>query len=212
MKKLRLFITFEGGEGTGKSTTSTQLTQKLKENGYNVIKTREPGGQDLKLAEEIRNVIMNHGEIHPITELLLFNASRREHVDKVIKPGLDSGSIVISDRFADSTTVYQGVVKGVNKEVIKQANQIAMQETIPDYVFIFDLEPSIAKDRIFGNNREVNRFDTEGEEFYENIRQAYLDLQKEDPSKYIIVDASKPTSEIVDFIYNKIIEHENKSN
>ncbi len=209
MKKHNLFITFEGGEGTGKSTTSKELEKKLKENGYKVVCTREPGGQDLQVAEEIRRVIMNHGEIHPITELLLFNASRREHVDKVIKPKLDEGNIVISDRFADSTTVYQGLVKGVDRETIIKANEIGMQETIPDLTFIFDLDPCMARKRILDNNRETNRFDVEGEEFYEKIRQGYLNLQKEDENRYIIIDASKPTSEIVEMIYNKIINHEN---
>ncbi len=212
VKKLKLFITFEGGEGTGKSTTASALTDKLYMEGYSAHATREPGGQGLSIAEDIRNLIMNHGEIHPITELLLFNASRKEHVEKVIKPHLEKGSIVISDRFSDSTTVYQGIVKNVDKETIIQANNIAMQDTVPDYVFVFDLDPVLGRKRIFDNRRETNRFDSEGLEFHRRIRQGYLELQKSNPEKYILVDASKTTDEIVEFIYNKIIEHENKFN
>ncbi len=213
MKKLNLFITFEGGEGTGKSTTASALGDRLELDGYKVQVTREPGGQGLSIAEDIRGIIMNHGEIHPITELLLFNASRREHVDKVIKPRLDDGFIVISDRFSDSTTVYQGIVKNVDKETIIKANEIAMQDTVPDYVFIFDLDPMIGRKRILSNHsREINRFDNEGLAFHEKIRNGYLELQKTDPSKYILIDASKSTDEIVEQIYNVIINHESKVN
>ncbi len=210
VKKLKLFITLEGGEGTGKSTTASALRDKLEINDYFAHVTREPGGHGLSVAEDIRGIIMNHGEMHPITELLLFNASRREHVDKVIKPKLDDGYIVISDRFSDSTIVYQGLVKNVDKDTIIAANNIAMQETVPEYVFVFDLDPIEGRKRIIRNHRDTNRFDDEGIAFHEKIRQGYLELQKTNPEKYILVDASLSTDEIVDFIYDKIIEHENK--
>ncbi len=212
MRKHNIFITFEGGEGTGKSTTASAVRDKLELNGYNAHVTREPGGHGLAIAEDIRKIIMNHGEMHPITELLLFNASRKEHIDKVIKPKLDDGYIVISDRFADSTVVYQGLVKNVDKETIEAANKIAMQETTPNIVFIFDLDPVLGRKRIHDNNRETNRFDTEGIAFHKKIRQAYLDLQKTNEEKYILVDASKTTDEIVEFIFEKIKEYEIKFN
>ncbi len=211
MKKLKLFITLEGGEGTGKSTTASALRDRLELEGYDAYVTREPGGRGLAIAEDIRKIIMNHGEMSPITELLLFNASRREHVDKVIKPKLDDGYIVISDRFADSTVVYQGIVKNVDKSTIIAANEIAMQETVPQFVFIFDLDPVEGRKRIHDNNRETNRFDQEGIAFHNKIREGYLKLRESNPKKYIIVDATKSTDEIVEFIYNKIQEYENQN-
>ncbi len=208
MKKHKLFITFEGGEGTGKSTTAQHLAEKLKENGHKPYITREPGGQGLSISEDIRNIIMDNEDISPITELLLFNASRREHVDKIINPKLEEGYIVISDRFIDSTLIYQGVAKNVDPESIKIINKIAIQETEPNIVFVFDLDPAIGRERIEANNRETNRFDKEGIEFHNKIREAYLDLCKTNPNKYIVLDASKPTEELVEIIYNKIKEYE----
>ncbi len=212
MKKLKLFITLEGGEGTGKSTTASALRDKLEKSGYSAHVTREPGGQGLAIAEDIRKIIMNHGEINAITELLLFNASRSEHVDKVIKPRLNEGNIVISDRFADSTVVYQGIAKNINAETIKAANAIAIQETNPDIVFIFDLDPELGRKRIYDNNRETNRFDDEGLAFHQRVREAYVELYESDKDRYVLVDASKTTDEIVEFIFNKIKEHEDKLN
>lgn len=212
MKKLRKFITFEGGEGTGKSTTAKYLKDLLQRRGYDAYVTREPGGQGLAIAEDIRKIIMNHGNMHPITELLLFNASRREHVDKVIEPKLNEGSIVISDRFADSTLVYQGTARNVDIETIKQANAIGMQETVPELVFIFDLDPEEGRKRILDNNRHTNRFDEEGIRFHEKIREGYLALHKSNPEKYILVDASKSTEEIAEYIFNIVTKDENKIN
>lgn len=212
VKKLKLFITLEGGEGTGKTTTALALQEKLKEHDYDSYLTREPGGKGLDIAEDIRNIIMKHGNIDPITELFLFNASRREHVDKIIKPNLDEGKIVISDRFSDSTVVYQGLVKKTDKETINTVNSIAIQETEPQMVFIFDLDPIEGKKRIDINSRETNRFDDNNIEFHNNVRQGYLDLQKTNEEKYILVDASKPPKEIADFIFEKIIDYENKLN
>ncbi len=212
MKKLKLFITLEGGEGTGKSTVSSLLKDKFELNGYSAYTTREPGGRGLAIAEDIRKIIMNYGEMHPYTELLLFNASRSEHVDKIIRPNLEKGSIVISDRFSDSTLVYQGLVKKIEEKVILEANEIGMQDTLPDFVFIFDLDPIIGRERILLNNRDTNRFDEEGITFHQKIREAYLKLHTKNPKKYILVDASKKPEEIRDFIYNKIIEYESKIN
>ncbi len=209
MKKLRKFITFEGGEGTGKSTTAKYLKDMLQDKGYDAYVTREPGGQGLAIAEDIRKIIMNHGNMHPVTELLLFNASRREHVDKVIEPKLNEGAIVISDRYSDSTLVYQGTARDVDIETIKLTNDIGMQEAIPDLVFIFDLDPKEGRKRILDNHRDTNRFDEEGIKFHEKIREGYLSLQKTNPDKYILVDASKSTEEIAEYIFNIITKDEN---
>ncbi len=212
VKKLKLFITFEGGEGTGKSTTALALETKLLENGYEVQTTREPGGNNLPVAESIRKIIMEHGDINPITELLLFNASRSEHVEKLIKPKLDEGAIVISDRFSDSTVVYQGVVKNVSKEMIVAANEIACQGLEPNLVFIFDLDPKLGLNRINNGDRENNRFDGEEIDFHSKIRDAYKELANTNKNKYILVDASKSTEEIVSTIFEYILKYETEIN
>lgn len=212
MKKHNIFITFEGGEGTGKSTVAKMVKARLEEEGQPVFLTREPGGRGFAFAEDIRKIIMNHGDIDPITELLLFNASRREHVTKKIVPQLEKGNLVISDRFSDSTIVYQGIAKGVDKDVILEANNIAVQNNGPSLVFIFDLDPITGMKRISDNNRETNRFDDEGTEFHNKIRDGYLELASTNTDKYIVVDASQTPDEVTEFIINKIKEYENKIN
>ncbi len=200
MKKLNIFISFEGGEGTGKSTVSKIVKEKLENKGQKVYLTREPGGKDLLFAEDVRKIIMKHSDIDPITEILLFNASRREHVVKKINKHLNSGKLVISDRFEDSTIVYQGMVKGIDLEKIVMANNIAVDNNSPKYVFIFDLDPKIGLKRISDNNRETNRFDKEGIDFHSKVRESYLTLARNNPNKYIILDATRNPEEIADKI------------
>ena len=207
-KKLNLFITFEGGEGTGKSSAAKIIKAKLTQEGFDVFLTREPGGKGLPFAEDIRKIIMNHGNIDLVTELLLFEASRREHITKKIIPALKEGKLVISDRFEDSTVVYQGIVKGIDIDTIKSANKIATGNNSPSLVFIFDLDPEEGIARINIGNRETNRFDEEGMNFHRKIREGYHTLAESDKNKYIIVDASKPIEEVAEFIISKIKEYE----
>ncbi len=204
MKKHNIFITFEGGEGAGKSTVSKVVKNKLEKKGQVVYLTREPGGKDLPFAEDIRKIIMKHGDIDPITELLLFNASRREHVAKKITKHLEMGELVISDRFQDSTIVYQGMVKGIDIQSILSANYIAVGEYSPKYVFIFDLDPIIGLKRILDNERETNRFDNEGLNFHKEVREGYLTLAKNDINKYVVLDATKNPDELADKIIDVI--------
>lgn len=206
--KFNLFITFEGGEGTGKSTISKLVKEKLALEGVGVFLTREPGGKGVPFAEDIRKVIMDHGDIDLVTELLLFEASRREHIIKKIVPALNEGKLVISDRFEDSTIVYQGIVKGVDIETVRSANEIARGEYSPSLVFIFDLDPAIGLERISDGDRDTNRFDHEGIEFHNKIRQGYATLATTDEKKYIIVDAAKSPDEVSNFIINKLKEYE----
>ena len=209
MKKHKgIFIAFEGGEGVGKSTVAKMVEEKLISLNKKVFLTREPGGTELKFAEEIREIIMKHKDIDPITELLLFNAARREHLIKKIIPNLEKGKIVISDRFSDSTLVYQGKVKGVSIKTFTKANDISVGENAPTLVFIFDLDPKIGMERILQKNRKTNRFDTEGIEFHKKVREAYLKLYQSDMRKYILIDASRTPEETTEIIIEKILEHD----
>ena len=202
-----IFITFEGGEGVGKSTVAKMVEERLISLKKEVFLTREPGGTELKFAEEIREIIMQHKDIDPITELLLFNASRREHLVKKIIPNLKKGKIVISDRFSDSTLVYQAIVKGVSLQTFNKANEISVGESAPTFVFIFDLDPKIGMERISLSNKKTNRFDIEGIDFHKKVREAYLKLYQSDMRKYILIDASRTPQEITEIILEKILEY-----
>ena len=209
MKKYNMFIALEGGEGTGKSTIAKLVKNKLESIGEDVFLTREPGGRGLAFAEDIRNIIMKHGDIDPTTELLLFNAARREHMVKKIIPALKYGKVVISDRFSDSTIVYQGIVKGVDEKTILLANNISVQNNGPAIVFIFDLDPKTGLRRIIDNERETNRFDNEGLKFHSKIRDGYKKLYKSNKDKYILIDATQSPDVIANFIIRKMSEYEN---
>lgn len=208
-KNLNMFITFEGGEGAGKTTVAKVIKEKLSNENIDVFLTREPGGEGVPFAEAVRNVIMNHSDVDLITELLLFEASRREHIVKKILPALAKGSLVISDRFEDSTVVYQGFAKGIDIDIINSANKIARGTLTPSLVFIFDIDPIIGKNRIENGERDTNRFDNEGIEFHKKIREGYLKLVKDNPSKYILIDASNSIEYISNFIIEKIKSYEN---
>jgi len=199
-KHKNIFITFEGGEGAGKSTVAKIVKKKLEKNGQPVFLTREPGGTNLKFSEDVRKIIMKHEDIDPITELLLFEAARREHITKKIIPNLKKGNLVISDRFADSTIVYQGIVKKIGEKIATCANDIAVGDNYPDLVFIFDIDPKIGFARIKNNKRQTNRFDNEGLEFHKKIRESYLKISNKNKDKYKLLDATKKPEIIADEI------------
>ena len=205
MKKHNIFVTFEGGEGTGKSTISKLIVEKLHAHSIDVTLTREPGGKNLPVSEDIRKTIMKYNNIDTTTELLLFEASRREHITKVIKPALANGHMVISDRFADSTFVYQGIVKGLPLQLVERANDIAVQDAYPHLTIIFDLDPKIGLKRIQESSRQKNRFDKENIEFHQKVREAFLDLKGRD-KRYKVIDASKPINEVLEDVWKIITD------
>ncbi|NOQ50373.1 MAG: dTMP kinase [Mycoplasmataceae bacterium] len=207
MAKNNNFISFEGGEGTGKSTAAKLIVKKLNEKLNNrVFLTREPGGNGLPLAESVRTLIMENHQIDPMTEVLLYQASRSEHVRKIIQPKLNEGKIVISDRYTDSSLVYQGFAKNIPLKTINQLNKISTNNLKPFLTFIFDLDPEIGLSRIKNNGRETNRFDHEKLEFHLKVRQMYLKLARQNSKRYIIIDSSKNIDQVVENIYKIIIE------
>ncbi len=212
MKRHKNFFTIEGVEGAGKSTISKLVKAKLESLDKEVFLTREPGGKGLAFAEDIREIIMKHGDIDSITELLLFNASRREHMVKKIIPNLKENKIVISDRFTDSTLVYQGIVKGISEDIIISANKIATQNIQPSLTFILDIDPKIGIERIINNERNTNRFDNESLEFHNKIREGYKKLLNQNKERYILINSNQKKEVIVDEIVNKILNYEDKLN
>lgn len=214
-----LFITFEGPEGSGKTTLIKFLNEKINyciNNGEikysGTLATREPGGKNNLLAEEIRNILLNKKndwDIPNITESLLFAASRSVHVIQTIKPALENNKIVLCDRYLDSSIVYQGYVRGLGVELVTKINEFVIQGLLPDITFYLDVDPQVGLDRIKNNNRNTNRFDDENLDFHFQIAKYYKEYFAK-KSNVIRLDANSS----IDILVNKCIEviknYENK--
>jgi dTMP kinase len=195
MRKTNLFITFEGGEGAGKTTLIEGLFRHLTIDGHSVLKTREPGGT--KIGEQIRSLLLeNRSEkVSPFAELSLFLASRAQHVAEVIRPALDAGKIVLCDRFNDSSIAYQGMARGLGKEGVEQACLFFSEGLVPDLTFYLDIDPSMGMNRV-KRARTQDRIESEGLSFHIKIRNAYLELAKQSPQRIKILDASLPKERV----------------
>lgn len=184
-----VFITLEGGEGSGKSTVIQYMKEKLEEQGYEVIVTREPGG--VEVAEDIRKVIFDH-KMNPLTEALLFTAARKEHLEHTVIPAIQTGKIVLCDRFVHSSYVYQGVIGGVGLEQVRRLNELVVGEWMPDFTFFLDVDPEVGLKRISDNGRSTNRMDHLPLETHEQIRSTYQEvLYHEKRSEVIVIDANQ---------------------
>ena len=194
-----MFITLEGPEGSGKTTAVETAVRKLQEMGYEIVRTREPGGTPI--AEEIRNVILDKANtaMDPRTEALLYAASRRQHLVEKVWPAIKEGKIVICDRYLDSSLAYQGGARGLGIDNILQINNFATEGTFPDLTLLFDIDPEIGLARISANsNREVNRLDLEKIDFHNKVRNTFLELARRYPERFVVIDASKSREEVAD--------------
>ena len=194
-----MFITLEGPEGSGKTTAVEAAVKALEERGYEIVRTREPGGTPI--AEQIRNVILDKAntKMDPRTEALLYAASRRQHLVEKVWPALKEGKIVICDRYLDSSLAYQGGARGLGVDNILNVNNFATEGTFPDLTLLFDIDPKIGLARINANaNREVNRLDLEKLDFHNKVRNTFLELAKRYPERFVIIDASKSQQEVAD--------------
>ncbi len=202
---MSLFITFEGGEGSGKSSVMKLLAERLEKEGYSVVTTREPGGTPI--AEEIRNVILDkkNTDMDPRTEALLYAASRRQHLVQKVWPALQEGKLVLCDRFLDSSLAYQGVARHLGVDEILNVNLFATEGKYPDLTLFFDLEPEIGLARIAANaGREVNRLDLEKMDFHKNVRSAFQGLAKRFADRYVVIDASQSFEKVFEDAYQAI--------
>ena len=198
-----LFITFEGPEGSGKTTIANKVFDTLKKEGYKVLYTREPGGIDI--AEQIREVILNKNNtaMDPKTEALLYAASRRQHLVEKVLPALKEDTIVLCDRFVDSSLVYQGVGRGLGIDTVYQMNLFAIDDVMPNLTIFFDVKPEIGLSRIHKDeNREVNRLDLETLEFHQKVYNGYCEVAKHYSDRIQSVDASKD----IESVYNDVLE------
>ena len=192
-----MFITLEGPEGSGKTTAVEAAVRKLQEMGYEIVRTREPGGTPI--AEQIRNVILDKSNtaMDPRTEALLYAASRRQHLVEKVWPALKEGKIVICDRYLDSSLAYQGGARGLGVDNILNVNLFATENTWPDLTLLFDIKPELGLARINANaDREVNRLDLEKLDFHNKVRDTFLALAKRYPERFVIIDASQSREEV----------------
>ena len=200
-----MFITFEGGEGAGKSTAIKRIVEKLTSEGYKIVLTREPGGTPI--AEEIRNVILDkkNTAMDPRTEALLYAASRRQHLVEKVIPALKEGKLVLCDRFLDSSLAYQGGARGIGIDTVYNMNLFATEGMLPDLTILFDIKPEEGLARIAANSqREVNRLDVEKLTFHNKVRDSFHELAKMFPERFVIVDASKTPDEVFEDAYKAI--------
>nr|WP_178112447.1 dTMP kinase [Pseudomonas sp. WS 5019] len=190
-----MFITLEGPEGAGKSTNREYLAERLREQGIDVLLTREPGGTPL--AERIRELLLDPSD-EPMAadaELLLVFAARAQHLQQVIRPALAKGSVVLCDRFTDATYAYQGGGRGLSIERIAQLEQFVQGELRPDLTLIFDLPVEIGLARAAARGR-LDRFEQEGRGFFEAVRQAYLQRAEQAPQRYRVLDAGQTLAQV----------------
>jgi dTMP kinase len=203
--KQGLFVSFEGPEGAGKTTIINMLVEQLNMDGFQATSTREPGG--IEIAEQIREVILNKNNtaMDARTEALLYAAARRQHLVEKVKPALEVGSILLCDRFIDSSLAYQGFARGLGIDEVFSINQFAIEDMMPRVTFYFDLDPKIGLERIHKNNgREVNRLDLENIEFHQKVREGYLLLVDRYPKRIVKIDASRPLEQVFEEAKEKL--------
>jgi dTMP kinase len=194
-----MFITFEGIDGCGKTTQLKMLAEKLKERGQEVMTIREPGGTDF--SENIRRILLSDkSDISPVTELLLFESARSHLIDKVIAPALESGKIVLCDRFFDSTTAYQGYGRGLDISKVISINLFATNGIKPDLTFFFDIAFEKAGKRNSG--KIADRIESAGHEFFDRVSDGFRRIAMAEPDRFITIDAAKSIEEIHNEILN----------
>lgn len=192
-----IFISLEGPDGAGKTTVLKNILPTLEEGNRNIITTREPGGS--RIAEEIREIILapENTAIDGKTELLLYIAARRQHLNEKVKPALAQGDIVLVDRFIDSSVAYQGYGRGIDVESVDWLNNFATDGLKPDLTLYLDVDTETGLKRVMtGANREINRLDLEKEEMHQKVRQGYLKIAAENPERFVMIDASKSIDEV----------------
>jgi dTMP kinase len=203
------FITFEGPEGSGKSTQAKRLATGLQEAGYDVIQSREPGGT--RTGEMIRDILQHDAaeeNLCPETEVLLFASSRAQLAGAIINPAIEAGTWVVCDRFMDSTLAYQGYGRGFDVDKMIQINAFAVGECVPDVTFLLDIDVGTSLERMQlrsqANHHDLDRFEREDRCFHEAVRTGYLQLAKRWPDRFCILDSRTPENDVADEIWNRV--------
>ena len=194
-----MFVTFEGLDGSGKSTQAELLRARLEADGVDVVSTREPGGTEL--GERVRDLVLHGGHVTPWAEALLYAAARAQHVDEVIRPALERGATVICDRYLDSSVAYQGVGRELGLERVLELNLAAVGGLLPDRTFLLSLEPAEIGSRLGGVH---DRLERESAEFHARAAAAYRDLASRFPERLVVLDAARPSDELAEEVYGSL--------
>ena len=196
------FIVFEGGEGAGKSTQETALAQWLEERGMSVVRTREPGGTPA--GEAIRTILLSNDYVGLTdrAEALLFAAARGEHAAQVIRPALEAGSIVVCDRYLDSSVAYQGYGRGLGPDYVRNLSLWATRDLVPDLTVLLDVDPSIGLSRV----QSPDRLESEPIEYHQRVRQAFVEIAAANPERYLVVDADQDKDAIAQQIRRRVAD------
>ena len=194
-----MFVTFEGLDGSGKSTQAELLRARLETEGVDVVSTREPGGTEL--GERLRDLVLHGGHVGPWAEALIYVAARAQLVDEVIRPALDRGASVICDRYLDSSIAYQGVARGLGLDRMLDLNLAAIGKLVPDRTYLLELDPGQVASRI---RRHHDRLEREGDDFRERAAAGYRELAQRFPERIVILDATRPVDEVAEGVYGSL--------
>ena len=198
-----LFITFEGGDGSGKTTQINLLATWLESQGKTVALTREPGGTDLGI--ELRNIVLHRkGFIAPRAEALLYAADRSHHIHSLVRPALERGDVVVQDRYLDSSVAYQGAGRVLDPEEVRELSLWATGRLMPDLTVLLDVPASVAKARQAQTEREYDRLEAEAEDFHTRVRESYLSLAAEEPERFLVGNGELPKDKIHQIIITKV--------
>jgi dTMP kinase len=197
------FITFEGGDGSGKSTQAKLLTQWLESEGHTVFRSREPGGTDVGV--EIREIVLHHrGDIAPRAEALLYAADRAQHIATKVRPALQRGDIVIQDRYLDSSVAYQGAGRVLGGREVRDLSLWATEALLPDLTILLDLDETVARGRLDADNKRFDRLEAERSEFHGRVRESFLELALAEPDRFLVLDASFPVETLAESIRTRV--------
>jgi len=198
-----LWITLEGGDGSGKTTQAALLEQWLREQGRLVVRTREPGGTEVGVL--IRDIVLHHrGDIAPRAEALLYAADRAHHVETLVRPALARGEIVLQDRYLDSSVAYQGAGRVLDGGEIRDLSLWATEGALPDVTVLLDVDPATARKRLDAADKPFDRLEAEKSAFHERVRAAFLALADAEPERFLVVDATQPIDVIADAIRARV--------
>ena len=198
-----LFLTFEGGDGSGKTTQINRLVTWLESQGRTVVLTREPGGTDLGV--ELRNIVMHRkGFIAPRAEALLYAADRSHHIHTLVRPALERGDIIVQDRYLDSSVAYQGAGRVLDPDEVRELSLWGTERLMPDLTVLLDVPATVAKARQAAEDRDYDRLEAEAEDFHTRVRESYLALAEAEPERFLVVNGELPIEEIHQVIITRV--------
>lgn len=198
-----LFVTFEGGDGVGKTTQATLLERWLEDAGRTVVRTREPGGTEVGVL--VRDIVLHHrGEVSPRAEALLYAADRAHHVQTLVRPALARGEVVIQDRYLDSSVAYQGAGRVLGRDEVRELSLWATEGLLPDLTVLLDLDPAAARARLDAEDKPFDRLEAEKEHFHARVREEFLALAAAEPQRFLVLDAARPADELAAAVRDRV--------